>query len=181
MNAEFQGDPSLNPERSTQADLWIDGQGSWWSLSVNGFARQTDNYIALQETGLASILPMSPAAYRYTNAEATFYGSEVNASVVPVQTLILRASGSYLWGRDDSVDEPALGVSSPSANLALRWRPSVRAGRMADLYLDGSVLLVAERDRVATIRGEEPTDGHTTDRRPHEGGPAGRRSASEAP
>lgn len=161
MSAEFQGDPSLDPERSTQADLWIDGQGSWWSLSVNGFARQIDDYITLQETELDPILPMSPAVYRYTNAEATFYGSEVNASVVPVQTLTLRASGSYLWGRDESVDEPAFGVSPPSANLGLRWRPSASAGRMTDLYLDGSVLLVAEQDRVSTTRGEEPTDGYT--------------------
>lgn len=161
VSAEFQGNPSLDPERNTQADLWLDGQGSWWSLSVNGFARQINNYITLQETDLAPVLPISPAVYRYTNAEATFYGSEVSASVVPVQPLTLRASGSYLWGRDESVDEPAFGVSPPSVNVGFRWRPSVRAGRMTDLYLDGSMILVAEQERVATIRGEEPTDGYT--------------------
>lgn len=161
MSAEFQGNPSLDPERSTQADLWVDGQGRRWSVSVNGFARQINDYITLQVTELEPVLPMSPAVYRYTNAKATFYGSEVSASVIPVQPLTLRASGSYLWGRDESTDEPAFGVSPPSANLGFRWRPSVRTGKMSSLYFDGSVTLVAAQERVARARGEESTDGYT--------------------
>jgi iron complex outermembrane receptor protein len=162
MSAEFQGTPSLNPERSTQADLWLDGRGSWWSLSVNGFARRIDDYITFEKTDIDPVLPMSPAVFRYTNGEATFVGSEVSAAVEPLRTVTLRASGSYLWGRDETLDEPAFGVAPPSATVGLRWRPPVGVQPLSNVYLDGSVDWTAEQDRVASTRGEAATDGYTT-------------------
>ena len=161
-SAEFLGTPSLNAERSTQADLWLDGQGARWSLSVNGFVRQVDEYITLKETDLDPVLPMSPAVFRYVNGEAAFVGAEVSTSVTPVDPVTIRASGSALWGRDESIGEPAFGVSPPSANLGLRWRPPIDPEVASNVYVDGGVSLVAEQDRVATTRGEEPTDGYAT-------------------
>jgi len=162
MSAEFQGTPSLRPERSTQADLWLDGRGSWWSLSVNGFARRVDDYITFEQTDIDPILPMSPAVFRYTNGEATFVGSEVSAAVEPLRTVTLRASGSYLWGRDETLDEPAFGVAPPSGTLGLRWSPPVGVRPLSNVYLDGAVHWTAEQDRVASTRGEAATDGYTT-------------------
>jgi len=71
-------------------------------------------------------------------------------------------SGSWLWGKDTALGEPAFGVSPPSATLGLRWSPSVSLRRVSDVYVDGAVALVAEQDRAATARGEEPTDGYAT-------------------
>jgi len=162
MSAEFLGTPSLNPERSTQADLWLDGGGRGWSLSINGFARRIDDYITFERTNGTPVLPMSPAVFRYTNGEATFVGSEVSASAAPLHTVRLRASGSLLWGRDETLDEPAFGVAPPSATLGLRWTPPVGVRLLSDVYLDGALHLTAEQDRVAATRGEALTDGYTT-------------------
>jgi len=163
-SAEFQGTPSLDPERSTQGDLWIEGTGANWTLSASGFVRHLNDYITLEPTDIAPILPLSPeTVFRYTNGEANFFGSEVSAAVSPIRPLTVRVSGNWLWGKDTALDEPAFGVSPPSADVGLRWTPSILQVRWAsDLYLDGTVRLVAEQDRAARARNESPTDGYTT-------------------
>lgn len=162
-SAEFQGTPFLNPERSTQADIWLEGAGSNWSLSVNGFARHLTNYITLESTTIDPILRLSPeTVYRYVNGEANFVGSEVQAALAVADPLTVRASGSWLWGRDDAADEPAFGVAPPSADLSLRWAPSVRVRNVSGVYVEGTANLVAEQDRVPASRTETPTDGYTT-------------------
>jgi iron complex outermembrane receptor protein len=162
-SAEFQGNPFLDPERSTQLDLWIEGQTRRWMTRVSGFARRIDNYITLEPTDIAPLLPLSPSTvFRYINGEATFYGAEAQASVTPTDALTLRASGSYLWGRDETLDEPALGVSPASATVGARWTLPVASANVTRWYVDGAVNLVAEQDRAAMARGETPTDGYTT-------------------
>ena len=163
-SAEFLGTPTLAPERSTQADLWLEGTGERWSLSVNGFARHLDNYITFAPApNVDPILPLSPpTVFRYVNGEANFVGGEVSAAVSPAEPLTLRVSGSVLWGRDETLDEPAFGVAPPSATLGARWSPSVSLRRVSEVYVDGAVNLTAEQDRVAAFRGESPTDGYTT-------------------
>ncbi|MFB6229749.1 MAG: TonB-dependent receptor [Salinibacter sp.] len=163
-SAEFLGTPSLEPERSTQADLWIEGTGRNWSLSINGFARHLDDYITFEPApSVDPILPLSPpTVFRYVNGTANFVGGEVSAAVSPMAPLTLRASGSVLWGRDETLDEPAFGVAPPSAALGARWSPSVDLPRVSEVYVDGAVNLMAEQDRVARTRKESPTDGYTT-------------------
>jgi iron complex outermembrane receptor protein len=166
-SAEFQGTPSLDPERSTQADLWIEGGGSSWALSVNGFARRVSNYITLEpvgpDAGIEPILPLSPpTVYRYVNGTARFVGAEVQGSVSLLPALSLRASGSWLRGRDETRDEPAFGVAPPSAAVGARWSPEVGLSGVAGAYLDAALNLSAEQDRVAASRGESPTDGYAT-------------------
>jgi iron complex outermembrane receptor protein len=162
-SAEFQGNPFLDPERSTQLDLWVEGQSAQWTVRMSGFARRIDNYITLEPTDIAPLLPLSPnTVYRYINGKATFYGAEAQASVTPVDPLTLRATGSYLWARDETLDEPALGVSPASATVGARWILPVASANITRWYVDGALKLVAEQDRAATSRGETPTDGYTT-------------------
>ncbi len=170
-SAEFLGTPTLAPERSTQADLWLEGTGERWSLSVNGFARHLDDYITFEPTDVQKILPLTPdrvidgdtvSVFQYTNGTANFVGGEVRAAVSPVEPLTLRASGSVLWGRDETLDEPAFGVAPPSATLGARWSPSVGLRHVSEVYVDGALALTAEQDRVAAFRSESPTDGYTT-------------------
>lgn len=162
-SAEFQGTPTLNLERSVQGDVWLDGAGRGWTLSLNGFARRIDDYITLQPTDIDPILPLSPnTVFRYVNGEATFFGTELNATVSLPASLTARGSGSYLWGTDGTLGEPAFGVSPPSATFGLQWTPRVRHPAVSDVYLDGAATLVAEQDRVAATRGEELTDGYVT-------------------
>jgi iron complex outermembrane receptor protein len=163
-SAEFLGTPSVDPERSTQADLWLEGRGERWSLSVNGFARHIDDYITFAPAPTVDpILPLSPeTVFRYTNGTADFVGGELSGAVSPVPPLTLRAAGSVLWGRDETLDEPAFGVAPPSATFGARWSPSVELRRVSEVYVDGSVRLATKQDRVAEFRRESPTDGYTT-------------------
>jgi len=162
-SAEFQGIPSLDPERSTQGDLWIEGSGRAWSLSINAFVRHVDDYITLAPTDIDPILPLSPeTVFRYINGEANFYGAEVDAAVSLAEPWTARVSGSWLRGDDEALDEPAFGVSPPSTTLGLQWTPRIGSRFASDVFLEGSVMLTAEQDRVAATRGEEVTDGYTT-------------------
>jgi len=162
-SAEFQGVPSLDPERSHQGDVWLEGAGDRWTLRLSGFARYIDDYITLETTSIDPILPLSPeTVFRYTNGEATFVGSEASAAVTLAEPWTVRASGSWLWGEDETLDEPAFGISPPSAAVGFRWTPSVALSELSNLYVDGTVNLVAEQDRVATARDETLTEGYTT-------------------
>jgi iron complex outermembrane receptor protein len=162
-SAEFQGIPPLEPERTTQGDLWLEGGGPTWSFTLNAFARRIDDYITLAPTPLDPILPLSPdTVFRYANGGATFYGTELDASLSPSDAWTARASGSWLRGTDTALDEPAFGVAPASATLGLRWTPSVSLRPVSKAYLDASTTLVAEQTRVARSRGETPTDGYTT-------------------
>ncbi|MFB6280200.1 MAG: TonB-dependent receptor [Salinibacter sp.] len=162
-SAEFQGTPSLDLERSVQGDLWIEGAGTGWTVSLNGFARRIDDYITLEPTDISPILPLSPdTVFRYVNGEATFFGADLSARAALPASLTAQVSGSYLWGRDETLDEPAFGVSPPSSSLGLQWAPRLSTPVVTNVFLNGSVTLVAEQDRVATTRGEEATDGYAT-------------------
>jgi iron complex outermembrane receptor protein len=157
-SAEFVGDPSLKPERSSQADLWVDGSVGGASVSVNAFARRIDDYITLEATDLPKRLPLSPpTVYRYINGEAVFWGSEVTAAVPLSDPLTLGLQAGWLWGQDRTVDEPALGVSPLHGEASLRWQPRGSAS-----YLQAITHVAADQNRVAATRGEQRTAGYGT-------------------
>jgi hypothetical protein len=75
MAAEFQGNPDLKPERSTQGDLWIEADYSRVAVHASVFVRKIRDYITLEATDIAPLLPLSPpTVYRYVNGDATYYG-----------------------------------------------------------------------------------------------------------
>ena len=157
-SAEFVGRPNLDPERSTQADLWLEASYPRWTLSVNAFARRLDNYITLEATDLAPRLPLSPpTVFRYVNGTATFYGGEATTAYRLLPPITTRLTVSYLWGQDEALDEPALGMPPLRGDVSLRYEP--RDGRF---FAQSTLRLVREQDRVATSRGETPTEGYTT-------------------
>ncbi|SHK72633.1 TonB-dependent receptor [Rhodothermus profundi] len=157
MSAEFVGDPTLRPERSTQADLWLETAHPGWSLSLNLFARRLDHYITIAPTNLPKRLPLSPpVVFRYVNGTATFYGGELTLALRLHPALTLTTTGSYLWGRDETRNEPAFGVAPPRVDLSLRYEPSAR------FFAEATWHRVARQNRVAVSRGETPTDGYAT-------------------
>ena len=158
-HAEVQGNPMLDPERSTQADIGLEGAFERGRLRVNAFARRISDYITLEPTAIDPLLPTSPGTvYRYVNGEATFYGAEVQGRYEVNPLLTVRGHGSYLWGRDETRDEPAIGVPPLSGAIAAR----VEVPFSESLFLESTLHWAAEQDRVATPRGEMPTDGYAT-------------------
>ena len=161
--AEFMGDPQLKPERSTQIDLWTDGHYENFHVHLGGFYRKMSDYITIEPTALAVELPLTLAlapgqpVFRYINGEATFYGADASASVGVTDEVTLSATGSYLYGQDDELDEPAIGVAPVRGTLGLRYEEP-----MGRFYVEANGTAVAEQDRVSTSRNEAITPGYQT-------------------
>ncbi|MDR8391235.1 TonB-dependent receptor [Aliifodinibius sp. S!AR15-10] len=157
-SAEFVGNPGLKPERSTQLDLWIESHYPKWAFSFNTFTRYMENYITIRATDLPKRLPLSPnTVYQYRNGEAKFWGLESSLAYRFISALQAEVSGRYLWGQDETVDEPALGISPFGVDTKMRYEPVDQR-----FFVEGVLHTVSEQDRVATLRGEQPTDGYTT-------------------
>jgi len=158
MSAEFVGNPDLKPERSTQADLWINAAYANWDLSFNVFARQMANYITLKPTNFPKRLPLSPnTVYKYINGSARFWGFDFSADFQILPPLQLTTSVNYLWAQDTKINEPALGISPFEFDPGLRYE-----FQQWPVFMEGTVHFVSKQTRVATARGETPTDGYTT-------------------
>ena len=157
-SAEFMGNPDLAPERNTQADLWIEASFPRWSLQLNPFVRWMQNYITIEPTNLPKLLPLSPpTVYQYTNGTGRYWGVEASMGYAFTPALTGRGGLNYLYGRNETLVEPALGVAPLEALLGLRFEPPQGRG-----YVEGELHLVGEQDRVATQLGETSTEGHTT-------------------
>ncbi len=157
-SAEFVGNPKLNPERSTQADLWIEGNYHHVTFYLNAFARRIDNYITLQATDLPKKLPLSPpTVFKYVNGEADFWGLEASTNLRLTRHLTTNLTGTYLWGEDNSLDEPVLGVAPLTGEAGVRYQ-----GSNNQFFLEGLVHAVYEQDRIARKRGETETAGYAT-------------------
>lgn len=156
IGAEFVGNPRIAPERSTQLDLWLEGRYPAIAVSLNVFGRRIDDHITIQPTEFPRQSMMSaPTVYRYVNGAAVYWGYEAAASVRLPRDLTLSAAASYLYGHDETLDEPAFGVPPLRGDVRLRWEPGVRG-----LYVEGGWRGVARQDRAATSRGEVATEGY---------------------
>ena len=157
-SAEFVGNPGLEPERSIQADLWIEATYPRFAGRLNVFGRRMDDYITIEPTGLPKRLPLSPeTVFRYVNGEADFWGLEASADVGLGSGLTLGVSAEYLEAENLTRDRPVIGIVPFQGDLGIRWDPE--GGRF---FVQGSATAVADQDRVADELGETPTDGHVT-------------------
>ena len=156
--AEFLGDPQLKPERSNQADISLDGLYENLQIHLGAFARKINDYITIQSTSFSKRLPLSPpTVFQYINGEATFYGLDGSLDVGLTDEITLGASGSYLYGRDDELNEPAIGISPINTSLSLRYEhPS------SVFYAEGIARAVGSQQRVAISRNEGSTGGYQT-------------------
>ncbi len=158
ISAEFVGDPSLKPERSNQADLWLDGQFSRISLHLNGFYRRIEDYITLVPTQLPKRLPLSPpTVFRYANGEAEFKGVDVSMAARLTNGFDLRLSTGWLEGEDLDLNEPAYGVAPWSSSLELNY-----SSQNKKWFAQGLVRDIGKQDKVSPTRNEAITSGYTT-------------------
>ena len=155
---EFVGNPDLSPERSNQGDLWV--QASYPKVTAKGsvFARKVDNYITFVATDLPKRLPLSPdVVYQYVNGDATFWGFDALFGWNFAREWTAYVGGDYTWGQDDLLDEPAYGITPARGRLGVRY--DMAADRF---FGEGILHVVADQNRVASSRGESPTDGYVT-------------------
>jgi iron complex outermembrane receptor protein len=160
ISAEFVGNPDLKPERSNQADVWVEGSFKTVSVQASVFARTIDNYITLTPTTLPKRLPLSPdVVFQYINGDATFWGFDAQAAISVTPDWTLKLAGDYLWAEDDLLNEPLIGIAPPGASIGVRYEFPTRK-----FYGEATLDLVDGMDagRVATTRGETATDGYAT-------------------
>ena len=166
--AEFMGNPDLDPERSTQADLWLHGTYPGVAYHFNVFARQMTDYITFARTDEDKRLPLPifpPVVYRYTNGDATFAGGEASVTLALTEVLTGELGVAYLWGEQNlfpdasgaEVQEPAFGVAPFTGRVNLRYEEL--GGRF---FVEGSADLIAGQDRVAESLLELETDSYAT-------------------
>jgi len=157
-NAEFLGDPNLNPERSTQADLWLEGRFSRTDVQINAFVRRMDDYITIDSTSLPRAQPGSPPpVFRFINGRARFHGGELIVTSAVSSSVSVGGSVAYLVGEDLTIGEPALGVTPLRGTLSARLAPGA-----APWFIETMAHLTGGQTRVATVRGEIPTSGWAT-------------------
>ncbi|RMI02413.1 MAG: TonB-dependent receptor [Calditrichaeota bacterium] len=157
-SAEFMGNPAIKPERSNQVDVWVEAAYPYFSLQLNGFYRRIDNFITLQPTDFPKKLPLSPdIVFQYINGEAEFWGGEAAVRYHPTNMLSLNATVEYLWGNDNTLDEPALGIPPVKGSLGIRLQSNDEK-----LSVYAAVHLAGKQTRVAQTRGEIPTEGYVT-------------------
>jgi iron complex outermembrane recepter protein len=157
-NAEFLGDPALRPERSTQADVWLEGFFPKVTVRTGVFVRRMDDYITIEATDLPRAQPGSaPPVFRFVNGRADYYGAELATDVAVTEALTLAGSLAYLHGQDGTLDEPALGVTPLKGDFRIRLAPPGAAW-----FLEQATHAAASQDRTAETRGEIATPGWTT-------------------
>jgi len=168
MTAEFVGNPQLNPERSTQFDIWLEGNYPSAAIQLNVFYRTISDYITLRATdpALPTRLPLSPpTVFQYINGEATFHGAEASLAYALTSVLTADIGASYLWGEEalippgqgSLVDRPALGITPARVRFGLRYEEV--AGRF---FVEASGIAVADQERVSSVRNENRTPGYAT-------------------
>ena len=158
---EARGTPTLDPERSTQADVWLQGTFERGSLRLNGFVRWIDDYITLEDTPTIDpgfFLDGPEPPYRYVNGSATFYGVDASGHFAVNPLLTLRGRASTTWGEDATRDAPAPHVAPLMGAVSAR----AEAPFNENLYVDVTTRFAAAHDRVSPVFGERSTDGYAT-------------------
>ncbi len=155
---EVSGNPALLPERSTQADLWLEADYPRLDLRLGAFARRLADHIIVAPFDTPDAPGSEALPLRYVNGEATFFGAEATADYAVFRRYVtLFAQASFLWGRDETLLEPAFGVAPPAAALGGRLQAP---GNL--FFLEGTLRAAAAQTRVAASRGETSTGGYLT-------------------
>jgi iron complex outermembrane receptor protein len=159
INAEFLGDPEIDPEQSLEVDLDLRADYDAVTLDIDLFYRIIEDFITIEpDPNLPPRLPASPPmVYRYVNGDrAVFYGGEARLGQALGGGFSWRTSVSYVRAEDTTFDEPVLGIVPLWVEVGGRYRSS----GPRPLWIDLAAILVAEQDRVATSRFEQATPGY---------------------
>lgn len=137
------GNPQLDPERSSSAELGLKGRDGLQAFQVAVFYTRIDDFIAGRVTGANH--PQNGLAIKQTENlnKVVIYGLEANLEL-PVSVFIADAGFTWLRGKNKQDNEPLyqmpahelrLGIGQP-AERGFSWHAGLRA--------------VAKQDRIAT-------------------------------
>ncbi len=144
------GNPDLELERGTGADVFLRANTQSLELEVAGFYNRISNYVFPRATGEMSRLQLP--VFQYTGEDAEMIGAEgdVNWTIVPGMSF--HGSASYVRGTLVETDEPLPLIPPLIGGVGLRYDG-------AGFYFGADVKAAAEQNRVGEF--EDPTDGYT--------------------
>lgn len=159
------GNPQLDPEKSTSAEVGLKGRGRLGQYQVAAFYTRIDDFIAGRITGQNHPRNNLPIKQTENLDEVVIYGAEAGF-VMPLEALNANApaidlDGSLTWlrGENKQDDEPLYQMPAPELTLGLgqQNRPGFN--------WHGQVRAVAEQDRTADSFSngtENATPGYAT-------------------
>lgn len=159
------GNPQLDPEKSSSAEIGLKGRGRLGQYQVAAFYTRIDDFIAGRITGENHPKNNLPVKQTENLDEVVIYGAEAGF-VMPLEALNANApaidlDGSLTWlrGENKQDDEPLYQMPAPELTLGLgqQNRPGFN--------WHGQVRAVAEQDRTADSFSngtENATPGYAT-------------------
>lgn len=159
------GNPQLDPEKSTSAEIGLKGRGRLGEYQLAAFYTRIDDYIAGRVTGTNNPNNNLPIKQTENLNEVTIYGAEAGF-IMPLEALSATApavdlDGSLTWlrGKNKQDNEPLYQMPAPELTLGVgqQFRPGFN--------WHGQVRAVAEQDRTADIfsnNTESSTPGYAT-------------------
>lgn len=143
------GTPALDPERSTQVDLWLARSGDRLDLTVSAFARRIHRY---------SMPVRGDSRAAYAEGAATFAGVEFDAAYALVGEFVtLRGQATTLRAQNTTLDQPVQGVAPFQMSLGGRLQAPARI-----FFIEALTHAAASDRRVNTAYGEAETEGFVT-------------------
>lgn len=138
-DADWVGNPDLDPARNTGLEASLGWQGRGVSLSVEGFWSRVDGFIAVYEQARVNAVAgvMNVRARSYANVDARLHGAEARLSASLPWRLLLSSELSYVRGTQTA--EAARGIFS----TRLAEVPPLRS-RVSLRYDDGVFSAAAE-------------------------------------
>ncbi|MDY6943678.1 MAG: TonB-dependent copper receptor [Pseudomonadota bacterium] len=135
------GNPGIEPEQHTQAEVGVDWGSSDWRVTASVYYDDVSDYI-LRDTarGQAGIL-QSDGASIYRNVEAELYGGELGGSVDLTDAWTVSATVAYVHGTNTDDDRPLPQIPPLEGTLGLDWQ-----GRVFEW--GGLVRMADRQDRV---------------------------------
>ncbi|MCB9018008.1 MAG: TonB-dependent receptor [Paludibacteraceae bacterium] len=117
-----QGNASLATEQGWQLDISYTYECNGLYFMLTPFGSWFSNYIYLKPTGEWSILPHTGQIYRYTEAQVTFVGLEMEFSVNFLRHFTYKVDGEYVRSRN--LDEHIPLPFSPPASMcnSVAWQ-----------------------------------------------------------
>lgn len=116
------GNPELEPETSTSYELGASIDRSTWSIGASIFQNDLDNLVQTACVENCGIRGRERRAYINVN-RARIRGAELGGELIPLESLSLSASYTYVEPRDLSAQQELAERPNHSAKVKIAWRP----------------------------------------------------------
>ena len=153
------GNPTLDSERSYQADLSYAYRKKDFHVVFSPFASFYDGFIYLAPTGRFSTLPAASMLWEYRQNNAVFAGGELKTEYAIIKGLRLSAAAEYVWNHNLDTNLP-LPLTPPFSLLSrIEYNKQLPGKVLENFYVFAEVRAVSAQNRVD--RNERRTDGYT--------------------